>query len=594
MKQFFKFMFASCLGILISAVLFIIAIIGVISAVVASSEPDVQIADNSVLVLNLDKPIYDREVNDFSAAFDVLSGEIDMRPSIGLTEFLEVVKKAKTDDKIKAIMLDVSVLQANGWATVEEMRNALADFKTSGKKVYAYSDLCMQNTYYLLSVADSIYINPAGMIMLTGLGAEVMYFKDMLAKFDIDVDLIRPSNNAYKSAGEPYIANKMSDANREQIKTYLNSIWGHIAANIADSRKISLDVLNDKVANLDAFLPQDALEAKLVDKLTFRTDVEELIAKQVKAKSGNQGKVTFVKYLKYRNSMPVITTSQKENIAIVYAFGEVKQGKGGDLSIGNETLVRAIRKAVDNKRVKAIVLRVNSPGGSAIASEEITNEVIKATKIKPVIVSMGDLAASAGYEISSNATKIVASPTTLTGSIGVFGMSPNFGKLLRNKLGIVFDTVQTHANSVMLSVTKPMSKQGRMVMQRNVENFYQNFIEKVAQGRGLKKDFVDSIARGRVWTGADAKALGLVDEIGGLNKAIETAAKQANLKSYGIVSYPSQKDFVSQILNAASGNDDIKLYGNNPSKASNLFRQLQDISEMQGVQKRLPFVLTIE
>jgi len=317
-----------------------------------------------------------------------------------------------------------------------------------------------------------------------------------------------------------------------------------------------------------------------------------LIMKNLNGNAEDGKKIKFVKYLKYRNSIQAIHTSKQDDIAIVYAFGEVKQGKGGDLSTGSESVVKAIRKAAKNKRVKAIVLRVNSPGGSAIASEEITNEVIKAKKIKPVIVSMGDLAASAGYEISSNATKIVASPTTITGSIGVFATIPNFGKLLKNKLGVTFDTVQTHRNSVALSVTKPLSKEARAVMQRNVENFYQGFITKVAEGRGLKKEFVDSIARGRVWTGEDAKALGLVDETGGLNTAIDLAAKEAKIKDYGIVLYPQQKDFFIQITEALNGDEEMKLYGGKSSKAGDIFQQLQSVTDIQGVQKRLPYIIT--
>ncbi|MDR1726119.1 MAG: signal peptide peptidase SppA [Bacteroidales bacterium] len=592
MKQFFKFTFASCLGMFIAMMLLVLISVGFITALVSSTQTEVVIEENSVLVLNLDKPIYDREVSDFASAFNVFNGEMDMRPSVGLTEFIEVIKRAKKDNKIKAIMLDVSVLQTNGWATVEEMRNALLDFKKSGKKIYAYSEMFMQNAYYLSSVADEIYLNPAGMLMLTGLGAEVMYLKDALNKFDIDVDLIRPQNNAYKSAGEMFIANKMSEANREQIKTYINSIWSHISNNISQARKLDLSLLNEKVNKLETFLPEDAVKAKLVDKLIFKTDVEDLIVKQLNGNSNKENKIKFVKYLKYRNSIPTIHHSKQDNIAIVYAFGEVKTGKSGDLAIGSQTIVNAIRKAANNNRVKAIVLRVNSPGGNAIASEEITNEVIKAKKIKPVIVSMGDLAASAGYEISSNATKIIASPTTITGSIGVFATIPNFGKLLRNRLGVNFDTVQTHQNSIVLSVTKPLSKEARIIMQQNVENFYQGFITKVANGRGLTKEFIDSIARGRVWTGTDAKTLGLVDEIGGLNKAIEVAAKEAKLKEYGIISYPEQKDILSQITDAISGNEEMKVYGNNASKAENIFQQLHAITEMEGIQFRLPYIIS--
>lgn len=389
-------------------------------SLVSTEESVPEIKDNSVLYIKLDKPIYDREVSDLSMLGGIAEGEIGS--SIGLTEFLYVLERAKTDDRIKAIMLDITLLQANGWATIEEMRQGIKDFKTSGKKVYVYSDMLTQSAYYLASAGDKISMNPAGMLTMTGLGAEVMYYKDLLDKFDVDVELIRPKNNSYKSAGETYITNKMSAENREQIKAYLGAIWEHIAKNIVSERRLDAAEFENKISNLELCLPKDALANKLIDEVSFKTDVEDMISKEVRAKHklDKSDKITFVKYAKYRKTLTNIFNVKQENIAIVYAYGDVNQGKGSDLSIGSETIVKSIRKAAANKSVKAIVLRVNSPGGDAIASELITNEVIKAKKIKPVIVSMGDVAASAGYEMSSNATKIVAQPVTITGSIGVF------------------------------------------------------------------------------------------------------------------------------------------------------------------------------
>lgn len=591
MKQFFKFTLASFLGVLFCTIFVFLVLSGIFGSMMTASESVPEIKDNSVLLIKLDKPIYDREVSDISSFAGVIGGE--GMGNIGLTEFIYVIQKAKTDSKIKAIMLDLSVLQTNGWATVEEMRQCLADFKTSGKKIYAYGDMMTQASYYLATVADKIVLNPAGMITLTGLGAEVMYYKDLLNKFDVDVDLIRPRNNSYKSAGEKYIANSMSQENREQIKTYMSAIWEEVSANIVKDRKLTKEEFERQVSDLQGCLPQDALKNKLVDKLSFKTnlmeDISQEVVAQYKLKKGT--KTDFVKYSKYRKSVTDIFNHKKDNIAIVYAYGDVNQGKGSELSIGSETIVKALQQAAKNKSVKAVVLRVNSPGGDAIASELITNEVIKTKKIKPVIVSMGDVAASAGYEMSSNATKIVALPLTITGSIGVFGVMPNFARSLKNNLGITFDTVKTHSNSVALSVTTKASPEVKMMMQRNVENFYDNFITRVSEGRNKEKTYIDSIARGRVWAGSQAKALGLVDEYGGLQKAIETAARQAGISDYGLIAYPKTKDLTTQLLETLSGENEMKTFAKELGKPYSFFLELKSICQMQGVQARMPYLI---
>ncbi|MDD2489134.1 MAG: signal peptide peptidase SppA [Bacteroidales bacterium] len=588
MKQFFKFMFASCLGVFLSTILLVIIFFVVGTSIIASSTSATpQINDNSVLVLKLDKPIYDREISDFTALLSS-SSEINSNSSIGLTEFISVIKKAKTDDKIKAIMLDLSLLQANGWATVEEMREALLDFKSSKKKIYAFSDTYTQNAYYLATVADEIYLNPVGHVQLTGLGGQVMFIKDMLDKFDIDVELLRPANNDFKSAGEMFINNKMSQANRTQVKAYISSIWDYISNNMAVSRKIDIQTLNKNVSNLESFMAEDALKNKYVDKLTFRTDLQEKIKKDL-----NNSKINWVQYKSYRSSIvDILPNKSKDQIAVIYAFGDVGQGKGGDLAIGSETIVEEIRKAVKNKRVKAIVLRINSGGGDAIASEQMTNEIFKAKQIKPVIVSMGDLAASAGYEMACGATKIVANPTTLTGSIGVFGVIPNFGRALKKSIGIGFDTVQTHKNSVFISGVSPMSSDTRMVMQRSIDAFYKNFVHRVATGRNLTDTYVDSIAKGRVWVGKDAKEIGLVDEYGGLYKAIEIASNEAKLKEYSIIALPKTKGLTEQIMDAMGSEVEMKLFTKELGKPYSFFLQLKNISDMQGVQARLPYIIS--
>ena len=591
MKQFFKFTLASFLGVLFCTIFVFLVLSGILGSMMTTKESVPEIKDNSVLLIRLDKPIYDREVSDISSIAGAIGGE--SVGNIGLTEFIYVIQRAKTDSKIKAIMLDLAVLQTGGWATVEEMRQCLADFKTSGKKIYAYGDMMTQSSYYLASVADQIVLNPAGMITLTGLGAEVMYYKDLLDKFDVDVELIRPKNNSYKSAGEKYITNSMSQENREQIKTYMSAIWEGVSANIVKDRKLTKEEFERQVSDLQGCLPQDALKNKLVDKLSFKTNLMDDISKEIvaqnKLKEGT--KANFVKYSKYRKSVTDIFNHKKDNIAIVYAYGDVNQGKGSELSIGSETIVKALQQAAKNKSVKAVVLRVNSPGGDAIASELITNEVIKTKKIKPVIVSMGDVAASAGYEMSSNATKIVALPLTITGSIGVFGVMPNFARSLKNNLGITFDTVKTHSNSVAMSVTTKPSPEFKMMLQRIVENFYDNFITRVSEGRNKDKAYIDSIARGRVWAGSQAKALGLVDEHGGLKQAIETAARQAGISDYGLIAYPKTKDIATQLLETLSGENEMKTFAKELGKPYSFFLELKSICQMQGVQARMPYLI---
>lgn len=593
MKQFFKFLFASCLGSGLAMIISFFLIFGILISMISSltsKDDKVEVKDNSVLVIDLSKPVYDREIQDISSMLST-SG-IDNN-SIGLTEFLQVINNAKKDNEIKAIMLNLSVFQANGIATAQEIREALEDFKRSGKKIFAYGDMMDQKSYYIATVADKIMINPAGMIMLSGMGGEVMYYKDLINKLDIDVDLIRPTSNAYKSAGETYTMNRMSDSNRVQTHKYLYSIWNVICPQMASARGIDETRFNDLVSSLQGFLPQDAYKNKLVDYLGFKSDYKDTISVYVASlnKLSKKAKINYISYNKYKLSVENINSSQKDNIAIVYAYGNVNQGKGSDLSIGSETVCKAIERAANNNKVKAIVLRVNSPGGDAVASELITNEVIKAKKKKPVIVSMGDMAASAGYEMSSNASYIVANPTTITGSIGVFGVLPNFSRALKNKIGITFDTVKTHSNSNPISVFTPMTKEAKMMMQRNVENFYVNFVTKVAKGRGKTTDYINSIAKGRVWSGVDAKQLGLVDEFGGLNKAIQVAAKKAGLRSYGIITYPKTQGVLEQFVNTSANDVKMESLVKELGKPATFLLQLKDISNMQGVQMRMDYII---
>ena len=441
------------------------------------------------------------------------------------------------------------------WASYQELRSAIDTFRTSGKPVIAYATSYSQGGYYLASVADHVYLHPAGMVDFRGIGGEVLFYKDLLDKLGIEMQLIRPESCSYKSAGEVYTMNHMSAENREQIRTYISSIWNSAITDIAASRNISTDNLNTIADTLGAFLASDALANHLVDTLCFEADVRNILKNRYQATCT----LPLEKYVS-NNHINTNRLNHSDAIALVYAEGNVMDGyaEGFDLGIYSDDLVKSLRQATEDDNIKAIVLRVNSPGGSATASESITHAVMEARKKKPVIVSMGDLAASAGYEMSCMADAIVAQPTTITGSIGVFATVPNVGRLLKDKLGISTDTVSTNSNSASLSLTRPLSPTAQKLFTRNVEDFYKTFVSRVAEGRHMDYDSVHAIARGRVWTGADAYRIGLVDTLGGVDLAFKIAAQKAKIKDYRIVAYPKEKDFwelLSEALGEPSDSD---------------------------------------
>lgn len=591
MKQFLKFSFASCLGSFVALLLVVFLCFMIVGGIVASmSGSKKEIEENSVLYIKFDKPIYDREVESIES---LISNESRFETNIGLGEFLAVIENAKKDKHIKAIALDLSLMRVNGIASVEEIREILKDFKKSGKKIFAYGDLMDQKSYYLATVADKIILNPSGEVLLTGMGVELMYIKDLVEKLDVDVDLIKPQSNAYKSAGERYVRAKMSDSNRVQTRAYLNSIWNNIGQEMSLCRSIDRESFEGICSNLSGVIAKQAKRNKIVDELCFRSEykekIEDIVSKEAGAKK--KKKLNFISYSDYRAAMGQIYRKKDHNIAIVYAYGDVIQGKGTNLSIGAQTTCLALQKAAEDDDVEAIVLRINSPGGDAIASELITNEVIRAKKKKPVVVSMGDYAASAGYEIASNASYIVAGRTTLTGSIGVYGVLPNFSRMLKNKLGIGFDTVKTHPNANPLSLTTPTSTGARQMIQKSVDSFYLEFVRKVAIGRALSIEQVSKIAKGRVWTGEQAKQLGLADELGGLSKAIEIAARKAGLKNYGLVCYPKTQGFLQQLTDNRGEEEKIAYFTKQLGKSYSFFLQIRDLANMQGVQMRMEYVL---
>ncbi|MBP9991039.1 MAG: signal peptide peptidase SppA [Bacteroidales bacterium] len=582
---FGKTMLASALGVIIaSAILSIIGfllMVGMLASAVASSKDSATpiVGDHIFLKIDLSKTYQERTPDQFTTLFgdDKVGGFCDL---------LAAIEKAKTDSKIDGLYIYATAASGMSWGQTEELRNAVKDFiDASGKPVVAYGDSYSQSGYYLASVANKTAIHPSGMVDFRGIGAQVMYYKDLLDKFDIKIDLIRPESNAYKSAGETYIRNNMSDANRIQIRTYITSIWNHVTEGIAAQRNLTVNQVNEIADNLSGYLANDAVNQRLIDTMLFENDIKTILKKDYGCKR-------IVSTSKYAKS--ITPNKSKNKIAVIYAEGDVVDGKsnGYQTAVYSDDIVEAFEQAAKDKDVKAIVLRVNSPGGSVTASEAMTHAIMKAKKSKPIIVSMSDLAASAGYEISCNATKIVAQPTTITGSIGVFATIPEIGDLLNKKLGIHIDTVCTNKNADGLNVMHSLSPTARAMMQRNVEDFYVTFCQRVAKGRGMRVAQVDSIAKGRVWTGADAIKIGLVDTLGGFDVALSIAAKEAGISDYTTTSYPKQGDVMTRLFKMAD-DEDVKLE-QRLNAIIPFYSDMRYWANMAPLQARLPYAIEIK
>ncbi|MEI6851477.1 MAG: signal peptide peptidase SppA [Bacteroidota bacterium] len=589
MKQFFKFMLASMTGYLLLWIVMGIIFFSMIASLASLSKKTTVVIDsNSVLTLKLDQPIPDRTSDNPFGDFDFAS--MQSKKAQGLDNILKVIKRAAEDDKIKGIFLDISDIPS-GIATIEEIRNALLDFKKSGKFIYSYSEDYSQRGYYVASVSDQIFLNPQGSLTFKGLAAEMMFFKGTLEKLDVQVQIIR--HGKFKSAIEPFILDKASAANREQYQKLLDGIWNQILDGVSTERKVSKEQLTQIADSLKIQLASDAIKYKLVDKLVYRDEVFDAIKTKIGLDSDKE--ISFVspsKYLKSKEGKNKIVLGKKK-IAIVYAIGQIEGGEGDDKTIGSERISKAIRDARGDSSVRAIVLRINSPGGSALASEVIWREVVLAQKVKPVVVSMGDVAASGGYYIACGAQKIFAQPNTLTGSIGVFGVIPNLEKLFKDKLGITIDVVKTNKYSDYITTSRAMQPYETKILTNQIENIYQIFIGHVADGRKMTTAQVDSIGQGRVWTGTDAKRIGLVDEIGGLQKAIEEAAKLSGLSEYKIVTYPKMKDPFTQIIEQLSGEDKTSMVKEMLGENYTYYEYLQKIKSQQGIQTRMPVDLVI-
>ena len=589
MRQFLKYVLATIIGLLLFSVIGFLLLVGVGTALSSSSDKKPAVKENTVLKIELDKPIEERSTDNPFSSFGPVSGTGD---AIGLVELKRTLKEAKDDDNIKGIYLQTESPMA-GWASLEEVRNALIDFKKSKKFVYAYAETMTEKGYYIASVADKIYLNPVGDLEWNGLNAELSFFKGTLDKLGIKPEIFKVGD--FKSAVEPFIRENMSDPNRLQVNSFLNSVNNHMLEGVAQSRGLRVDSLKHYADNLTIQNPADALRTKLVTNVGYQDELESVIRKQLGVEE--KKKINYVSLSKYERSEKTDTDesgSGSNRIAVIIASGDITSGKSSDNNIGSESIVEEIRKARLDDKVKAIVLRVNSGGGSALASDVMYREVELAKKAKPVIGSMSDYAASGGYYMLMGTNKIVAQPNTITGSIGVFGMLFNTETFFKDKLGVTYDRVKTNTNADFPTATHEMTPFQKQVMQRSVERIYAQFTGKAAAGRKLAVDSLRAIAGGRVWTGSQGKAIGLVDQLGGLDDAIKLAAQSAKLKDgdYKVKYQPRKKDFFEQVMLSIGGNEDSRIQAQLGELAPYV-KYMKKLKTLEGVQMRMPFEMDI-
>ena len=585
MKQFLKFTLAAAAGLMLG----VFSIIIIFSILAASGDSkEVQLDKPYVLRLELNGEIQDR-VEEMPFDLSEITGQ-DVN-ILGLNDILANIKKAKTDENIKGIYIEIGMISA-GFATREEIRNALLDFKESGKFITTYSEIYTQGSYYLASVADYICMYPEGGMELRGLNSTIPFFTNALKKMGIEPQVIR--HGKFKSAVEPFMLTEMSVENREQIETYMGSIWEHFLKNVASDRELTRDRLNEMAENLEIQTTEDAVRLGLVDSLFYRDQFQNHLANLMEQE--NYDDINFVslkKYNKVKNEN-ARDKFKKEKVAVIYAQGEIQSGEGSETVIGSERISKAIRKARKDEKVKAIVLRVNSPGGSALASDVIWREMKLANEEKPVVVSMGDVAASGGYYIACASDKIYASPNTITGSIGVFGIMPNIEELMTDKIGITFDNVKTNKFADLGSVNRPLTQEEYDIIQKGVVDVYNTFTSKVAEGRDMSQENVDDIGQGRVWSGTNAMDINLIDEYGGLEAAVAGAAELAELEDYRIYELPEQKDPFQELLEQLEEDMQTSWIKYQLGDQYKYYKTIQDIKHLKGVQARMPYQFVID
>ena len=586
MKNFFKFMFASMLGFFLSSFILILLFMGFIMAIVSfAQQEEVEVNNSSLLHIKLNYEVQDRSNKDPLSDYTSF-GSFKTKP--GLNKILKSIDKAKGDDRIKGIYMDLGDLPS-GLASISEIRKALTGFKESGKPIYTYSNMLSQKAYYLATVSDKIFLNPEGAIDFRGYGSQVLFIKGLLEKLEIEPQVIR--HGKFKSAIEPLIRTDMSEANKEQTLKFVGSLWDNSVEGISKSRNISKTNLNLIADSLKAQNPKEALSLHLIDSLLYFDQFLNFLAEKIDVDHIN--KDNLIGLNEYADVKIKSKKRSKNKIAVIYASGSIVQGEGESDNIGGDKIARMIRKARIDKKVKAIVLRVNSPGGDALASDIILREVNLAKEEKPLVVSMGNLAASGGYYISCGADKIFASPSTITGSIGVFGIIPNLKNFFNNKLGITFDGIKTNENTDFMSTTKPLTKYQHDLIQVEIERVYSTFLKHVAKGRNMTTEQVDEIGQGRVWSGSDAIEIGLIDEFGGLERAIEEAKNLAGIEDYRVEELPKQKEPLEQVMDDLMGKTKVRLLQNELGSNYKYYQYLKEVGEMNGIQARLPFEIEI-
>lgn len=590
--NFFKSLMASMLGTLLAMAFIILVFVLMIVGSIMGSEGKVKVKESSVLHLKLDGLISER-ANPHSGGFS--SQLLSEEASYGLDELQEVLKRASKDSKISGLFLEMGGVVAAP-STMLDLHRAIKEFRESGKWVIAYAEEYKQGAYFLASASSDIYLYPTGVFDWRGVNAEIMFFKRLLDKLEIEAQIIRGPNNKFKSAVEPFMYEQMSDANRKQIETFIGDVWNVMLEGISSNRGMSTADLNMYADSLLTVHPEKTVELHLVDSLLYRDQVIAQIATKLglpaDTKEDDSHFVDFDEYARSESDEDV--EESDNNVAVVYAVGDITSGEGDDATIGSDRIAAALRKAREDKDVKAIVLRVNSPGGSALASDVIwrETELIRASG-KPFYVSMGDYAASGGYYISCSAERIFANANTITGSIGVFGIIPNMQKFWENKIGITYDRYETNPHADLISLNKPLDPKEAKAMQDMVTQIYTDFITKVSKGRNITVEMVDSIGQGRVWSGEDALAIGLVDEIGNLDDCVKAVASKAGLSDYEIVEYPEMIDPFKKFVEGLGGKKEAQILQEILGEEYTKLEELKRITRMEKIQARLPFFMEI-
>ncbi len=585
MKEFFKYVLATVVGIITVSIIGFLLLIMVIGAIISSAEKQVPVANNSMLVLELSRQIVDRAPND--PFEDINIPGLSQVKSIGLDDIFTSLENAVNDDRIKGIYLKLSVFNG-GMASAEEIRNALIEFKSKcSKPIYAYADQYMmdQKSYYVATVADKIVVHPEVSVDFRGLGGQMLFYKNALDKIGVEMQIVR--HGKFKAAVEPFILDKMSEENREQQLTYMNSLWNHMLKGISEKRNITVEQLNKLADEVQTFNKgKKAVESGLVDEVKYKDEVLADL-REITGIKGTKG-IPIVGVSNYAKEPAPDKKFSKNKIAVIYASGDIGMSFGGKFIDGDE-LSKEIRKVRQDSTYKAIVLRVDSPGGTVFDSETIWREVKMASDQKTLVVSFGDVAASGGYYMSCPADKILASPNTITGSIGIFGTIPNIGELLNDKLGITTDVVKTNKNSDLLTLTRPMTDYERQMMQANIEEGYNTFVSHVADGRRMTTAQVDSIGQGRVWSGENAKEIGLIDDFGGLKDAITLAAEIEGLENYRTVSLPALPDPFSELFKMGADNIKARFLKNEMGDSYKYYEYFKKMSGLNGIYARMPY-----